>query len=262
LPNKQIYFISGLPRSGSTLLSSILSQNPKFYASISSPVYKFVDSMTNSYNVHGSNNIITETHVKNIIKSSFDIIYNDQPQEIIFDTNRLWTLRIELLHQINPNLKIICCVRSIIEILNSFERVYRDKVCSLESHIYNNNQYKNVYARCDDLMSWNGIIGCSLDALKQAMHSKYANSICLVEYDSLINEPNLVINDIYEFLNIEPFEHDFDNLTQIDDRGCDIAVKMPGLHTVKPKITQPDSHMFIPKDIINQYKDMEYWRNF
>jgi sulfotransferase len=32
------HFISGLPRSGSTVLSAILRQNPRFHASISSPV--------------------------------------------------------------------------------------------------------------------------------------------------------------------------------------------------------------------------------
>jgi sulfotransferase len=35
---KSYYFISGLPRSGSTLLSGILKQNPDFYADIASPV--------------------------------------------------------------------------------------------------------------------------------------------------------------------------------------------------------------------------------
>jgi sulfotransferase len=38
---KSYYFISGLPRSGSTLLSGILKQNPEFYADIASPVQSF-----------------------------------------------------------------------------------------------------------------------------------------------------------------------------------------------------------------------------
>ena len=41
---KQYYFISGLPRSGSTLLSAILKQNLEFYADISSPVESLVQS--------------------------------------------------------------------------------------------------------------------------------------------------------------------------------------------------------------------------
>jgi hypothetical protein len=35
---KVIHFISGLPRSGSTLLAASLRQNPRFHAGISSPV--------------------------------------------------------------------------------------------------------------------------------------------------------------------------------------------------------------------------------
>ena len=33
-----IHFISGLPRSGSTLLAGILRQNPRFHAGMTSPV--------------------------------------------------------------------------------------------------------------------------------------------------------------------------------------------------------------------------------
>ena len=36
--NQGIHFISGLPRSGSTLLAAILRQNPHFHAGMSSPV--------------------------------------------------------------------------------------------------------------------------------------------------------------------------------------------------------------------------------
>ena len=35
---RTIHFISGLPRSGSTLLAAILRQNPSLHAHISSPV--------------------------------------------------------------------------------------------------------------------------------------------------------------------------------------------------------------------------------
>ncbi|WP_309236453.1 sulfotransferase [Microcoleus sp. FACHB-672] len=41
----QIHFISGLPRSGSTLLSAILRQNPRFHAGMTSPVEALVERM-------------------------------------------------------------------------------------------------------------------------------------------------------------------------------------------------------------------------
>jgi len=37
MPN-QVHFISGLPRSGSTLLCALLRQNPRFSSAVTSPV--------------------------------------------------------------------------------------------------------------------------------------------------------------------------------------------------------------------------------
>ena len=42
---RRFHFISGLPRSGSTLLSAILSQNPCFHASMSGPLAGVFDAM-------------------------------------------------------------------------------------------------------------------------------------------------------------------------------------------------------------------------
>ena len=41
----RLHFISGLPRSGSTLLAALLRQNPRFTAGMSSPVYPLFRSM-------------------------------------------------------------------------------------------------------------------------------------------------------------------------------------------------------------------------
>ncbi|MEG3935774.1 sulfotransferase [Microcoleus sp. T3_B1] len=39
------HFISGLPRSGSTLLGALLRQNPRFHAAMTSPVGGLVERM-------------------------------------------------------------------------------------------------------------------------------------------------------------------------------------------------------------------------
>ena len=43
-----IHFISGLPRSGSTLFSAILRQNPRFHAMMTSPVGGLYMAMLNA----------------------------------------------------------------------------------------------------------------------------------------------------------------------------------------------------------------------
>jgi len=53
---KQFHFLSGLPRTGSTVLASILSQNPDIYVSASSPLVGLM---------HGAKNMWdTAEHVK------------------------------------------------------------------------------------------------------------------------------------------------------------------------------------------------------
>ncbi|MGH8137248.1 MAG: sulfotransferase, partial [Steroidobacteraceae bacterium] len=42
---QKFHFISGLPRSGSTLLSAILKQNPRFHAGMTSPLGDMVSTL-------------------------------------------------------------------------------------------------------------------------------------------------------------------------------------------------------------------------
>jgi sulfotransferase len=51
--NKTIHFISGLPRSGSTLLAALLNQNPQFQANMSGPVAGMVGALLE--NMSGKN---------------------------------------------------------------------------------------------------------------------------------------------------------------------------------------------------------------
>ena len=46
--DKTFYFMAGLPRFGSPLLSSILNQNPRFYSGPSSPVVPTMIALENS----------------------------------------------------------------------------------------------------------------------------------------------------------------------------------------------------------------------
>jgi sulfotransferase len=64
---KSYYFISGLPRSGSTLLSGILKQNPDFYADIASPVEKLTETSIDMITSAESNLTVTEDQRKNLM---------------------------------------------------------------------------------------------------------------------------------------------------------------------------------------------------
>ena len=49
---QKFHFISGLPRSGSTLLAAILRQNPRIHAAMSTPVGSLCNTLLNAMGAH------------------------------------------------------------------------------------------------------------------------------------------------------------------------------------------------------------------
>jgi hypothetical protein len=60
----RIHFISGLPRSGSTLLAAILRQNPRFRAAMSGPVADVFVGALNSMSLSQSAFMISDEWLK------------------------------------------------------------------------------------------------------------------------------------------------------------------------------------------------------
>ena len=146
----QMHFISGLPRSGSTLLASVLRQNPEFSASIMSPVGRiFTDVVTAMGSSNEADSFITNAHRERVARALFSSFYADKFEEgvkVVFDNNRRWCANAALLDVIYPDSKIICCVRSPAAIVDSFERLFRANPFAL-SVIYGGVSNLTVYER-------------------------------------------------------------------------------------------------------------------
>ncbi len=92
MTDKHYHFITGLPRSGSTLLSSILKQNPRFHASITDPLANLVKGVIeHSHDSPGMKSEVPVSRRKNMVKYLFDGYYADVDKPVIFNTNRAWT---------------------------------------------------------------------------------------------------------------------------------------------------------------------------
>src|SRR6056300_559281 len=137
-------FISGLPRSGSTLLSSILSQNPRFTSSISDPLFGYVNSITRETETNvGLSALVSPEKQKTLMRGLFDSFYQDDT-EVCFNTNRSWVANTSLLKQLYPDFRMIVCVREIPWILDSFERLERKNPFAIKP-LYHHQQLNTVY---------------------------------------------------------------------------------------------------------------------
>jgi sulfotransferase len=256
---KQFHFISGLPRSGSTMLSSILKQNPNFHAGISTNLIALTRSCYEQMAQSAEfKTMCSQETQKRILTGIFQNYYEDKPQPKIFDTNRLWTNMMYLTTELFPNSKYIICVRNILDIINSFERMRNQNPLHI-STVYPPNVDLNVYTRSQSIMDDSGVIGSPLQALKTAYCSEFRDRLFILEYDQMCANPKGVMKAIYNFIQEQHFEHDFNNIeSQYDE--YDAALNMPKLHHVRKQLKLQNRLMTLPPDIQERYRNLEFWR--
>jgi len=84
-----VHLISGLPRSGSTVLSALLKQNPRFSAAVTSPVASLVGPLLQ--NMSGASEFavfFNDERRRTVLKGVFDSYYAEVPADhVVFDTN-------------------------------------------------------------------------------------------------------------------------------------------------------------------------------
>lgn len=256
---KKYHFISGLPRAGSTLLSSILNQNPSFNAGISSPLARFVRSIViESHAGPGYKLQCPEQKRIKLIQSLIDSYHYDVDKEVCFNTNRGWSGLIDLLNVTHPNSKILCCVRDINWILDSFEILFRKNPFSISS-MYASEEALTVYSRCDALMSTGHTLRFAYDSLKEAITGPNSKNIMLIEYDKLTMNPEKTMKEIYNFIEEPYFSHDFNSVEASHDEYDDEA-NIKGLHKIRKTISYIPRQPIIPPDIWNKYSNLEVWR--
>jgi len=256
---KEFFFISGLPRSGSTLLSAILRQNPDFYADISSPMQGLVTSTINVITGSENNHLIDEDRRRQILRDTFEAYYRAVNNPVVFDTSRGWTAKTALLKDLFPKTKIICCVRDLFWILDSFERITA-KNSLYGAALTDDEARQTVTTRCDALMDVKkeGQVVKPYYFLEEGLLLN-PDMIFLMEYEGLCRYPEDTMRKIYRFIGKPYFSHDFDNV-EYENEVYDKALNMKSLHTVRRKVSWEERPSILPKSIWDKYAGKEFWR--
>ncbi|MBR1177224.1 sulfotransferase [Bradyrhizobium sp. KB893862 SZCCT0404] len=254
-----IHFISGLPRAGSTLLSAILRQNPRFRAGMTGPVGSLVDGMLRSMSMSNETAIfISDEQRRELIKAIFSTYYADLPKgHVVFDTNRNWCARLPLVTELFPRAKVICCVRHIPWILDSVERLIRRNKYQ-PSGIFNFDPSGTVYSRVDGMAGPNGMVGFAWNALREAFCGEQSACLLALTYETLTTQPERAIAAVYEFIGEKPFAHDFQNI-EFDAEEFDRRIGTPGLHKVGRRVESPGRKTVLPGDLWRKYENDAFW---
>jgi sulfotransferase len=254
-----IHFISGLPRSGSTLFSAILRQNPRFHAMMTSPVGAIYQAVLGAVSRKNEAAVFIEPDQKReLLAGVFRNYYHAIGREkLVFDTNRIWCSKMPALTQLFPGAKVICCVRHIPWIMDSIERLERRNAFDL-SGMFGYDPGTTVYNRIGRLAGSDGMVGYALDALREAFYGGYADRMIVVTYEALARDPATTMGIVYDFLGEPRFEHDFGNVEYSAD-AFDEGLGSPGLHTVRRKVEFVQRPTILPPELFARYENDCFW---
>lgn len=269
MQHKQIFFISGLPRSGSTLLCNILAQNPDFFVSkATSGCIEILFSIRNQWDritEHQAEGINRE-QLRNVLKGTLNS-YHLTDKNIIFDKGRGWLSMIETLEfTLNKPVKLICTVRNINEILASFEGLWRNTTGQSQWNIEQNNYEKSltVKGRAELWSEAGQPLGDAFNRLKDAVDRGYKDRLYFMEFDDLTYYPKETMKNIYNFLELKYYEHDFNNVPQYTKEDDDNIHRIKDLHTIRP-IVKPvplKAYDILGSEVANSYLNLEFWRQY
>jgi sulfotransferase len=269
---KDFYFMAGLPRSGSTLISSILNQNPNIYSSANSPMCGMMFNLERSILASEQYSAYPKPKVmSNTILGVINGYYSDTEKNIVIDKSREWSTPEHfsvLLRNLPYEPKIILPVRSITDILASFISLINKnpgKPNFIDDAIENSQEfyfYKEANdIRCDHLMRPKGLIDGGLYGIAFALQPENKKYFHFVEYDDLINDPKEEIDKIYNFFGIDKFDHDYyniENTVKEDDKVYGLI----GQHDVRSSVSKRkiDKNNVLSQYVLNKYSGQEFWR--
>jgi sulfotransferase len=255
----EFHFISGLPRSGSTLLSAILGQNPRFHTGVTTPVASIVTSVLAQCSAGSEFALMVSTEQRRAMaRAVFDSYYAGVERPVVFDTNRGWTAQMPLLLDLFPNARVLACVRNPGWVMDSLERLYRANPYEQTKLFVNESERATVMSRVDALGQRNRLVGAPWSSLKEAFYGDQGQSILVIDYDILAQQPAQVMELVYGFLGEEPYPHDYDTIS-FDTPDYDDPLGLPGLHTVRSTVSLQTRPTVLPPDLFDQYAKLSFW---
>lgn len=261
----------GLPRCGSTLLANVLNQHPDITAKLDSPLSHIIGNISeHSTTIHDQTQYTMEElgnlYVSFMRSGLSSWISKICETKIYLDKDRGWARDYDLLFKLVPNTKVICLVRDLRGVISSFDKVdtFKRIVPVPKDEIYNTDNenfndidlmekklfyYLNLDMVSDNLLSIKELIDCD---------KYYLKNFKFVTYEDFMEQPRKVLREIYNFIGIDDYDNDLNNITQ--EPFHDAFFAPYGNHTIKPTLVpekQTHKYPLIDKrhqlKIINSY---------
>jgi len=266
MKEKKIYFISGLPRSGSTLLCNILNQNPKFYASATSGILTIILGIRKQLSEMPAFKAAEDADAATrMMRGLMQGYYQNTDRSIVFDKSRGWSGHLESAAEMfgRENIKVLVPVREIPGVLASFENIWRKNQGHREipQEMSNYYDFRTIEGRMATWMDKKQPVGGAYNSIRDAVHRGFQENMFFIDYEELTRNPARTMRMVYDFLEEEYYEHDFDNVEQVTNEK-DEYYGFDELHIIRPKVEplkRKSMEMLGSAGI--KYAGLSFWNN-
>ena len=242
--SKQIYFLAGLPRSGSTLLANILAQHHSIYVTPTSGIVDMLVQVRNNWDrndaFQAAERKQSEETKERVLRAMLQAYFAHAEQPICIDKNRYWTEFLEMGAQLvggRDKVKVLVTVRDMRDVLASFESLYRktSALGQIQQEAQMALKFKTALGRVETFIDDSQPVGRAYVAIRDAVTRGWLSNMYFIDYEDLTRRPKATLEGIYRFLAMEPFEHDFERVEQVTFED-DFVYGFKDLHRIRAEV--------------------------
>lgn len=260
-------FLTGLPRSGSTLIANLLGNHPDIHATPSSPLAHIVGNIRETYS--------SDQFFMSQLDHNYDYLYKklrkstkayieawqDEDAQVTIDKNRGWLHQIEVIKELYPEFKMIVTLRDLRHVYASMERRHRNT--ALIAPLGGGNFVDSRAAAFFDGDS--GICGSALSALQNlrdvpnVIAGTDKQHLFFLRYEDLMANPQEVMSSLFNFVGVKDCKLDFDNIKQVTQES-DSHYRFKYMHKIKSNLSPANQDLSdITPSVINEIAGRYSW---
>jgi sulfotransferase len=256
--------VTGLPRAGSTLLCQLLDQHPDIHCEgRSSPlcntllgIRRMVSDDTFFLSQLDTAFETSYRHLASAMQGFLRGWHHDATTAVVVDKNRAWLHAIELLLHIEPEARLIVCLRDLGQIYGSIEAQHqRTILVDFIDHLADYDRF----GRADMLFAKDKAIGAPLISLHAVpdLPQKVRERLYFVRFEDLMEKPTACLSHIFTWLGLPARAVDLEQLA-VGIQESDSHYHMKYLHRQANRLVRPTRHE-IPARIQAQIETAYGW---
>lgn len=242
--DKRIYFLAGLPRSGSTLLANILAQHPQIHVT---PTSGMVDMLVQVRNAWDRNDAfqamerkLSEKVKGNVLRAMLQAYFSHVERPVCIDKNRYWAEFLEMGAELvggRDRVKVLVTVRDLRDVVASFESLYRrtSALGQLPQEANMALKFKTALGRAEVFVDDAQPVGRAYNAIRDAVTRGWKDRMHFIDFEDLTRRPKQTLEGVYRFLGEPAHEHDFEHVEQVTFED-DFVYGFKDLHLIRPKV--------------------------